>query len=118
MKDVSTPNITTNARMYISSATAPSSMISPPATSATSETLSRTFHPLYIRAPRTIPIPSESRILLVAIARPIATTGGSRERIDGSIRSEEHTSELQSRQYLVCRLLLEKKKRLVTTVHS
>src|SRR3712207_8237617 len=26
------------------------------------------------------------------------------------IRSEEHTSELQSRQYLVCRLLLEKKK--------
>src|SRR3712207_8888809 len=29
---------------------------------------------------------------------------------DGSLRSEEHTSELQSRQYLVCRLLLEKNK--------
>src|SRR3712207_8195299 len=29
-------------------------------------------------------------------------------------RSEEHTSELQSRQYLVCRLLLEKKKKNVT----
>src|SRR3712207_7033097 len=29
-------------------------------------------------------------------------------------RSEEHTSELQSRQYLVCRLLLEKKKQLGT----
>src|SRR5947209_16247122 len=29
-------------------------------------------------------------------------------------RSEEHTSELQSRQYLVCRLLLEKKKRKLT----
>src|SRR3712207_7630729 len=28
-----------------------------------------------------------------------------------STRSEEHTSELQSRQYLVCRLLLEKKKK-------
>src|SRR3712207_7803588 len=28
-------------------------------------------------------------------------------------RSEEHTSELQSRQYLVCRLLLEKKKRVI-----
>src|SRR3712207_7113053 len=28
------------------------------------------------------------------------------------IRSEEHTSELQSRQYLVCRLLLEKKKNI------
>src|SRR3712207_7485539 len=32
-------------------------------------------------------------------------------------RSEEHTSELQSRQYLVCRLLLEKKKILLAT-HS
>src|SRR3712207_7985578 len=32
-------------------------------------------------------------------------------------RSEEHTSELQSRQYLVCRLLLEKKKNF-TTNHS
>src|SRR3712207_7517900 len=34
-------------------------------------------------------------------------------KFDGSaakLRSEEHTSELQSRQYLVCRLLLEKKK--------
>src|SRR3712207_8236834 len=30
--------------------------------------------------------------------------------IGQNIRSEEHTSELQSRQYLVCRLLLEKKK--------
>src|SRR3712207_8424239 len=29
-------------------------------------------------------------------------------------RSEEHTSELQSRQYLVCRLLLEKKKKYCT----
>src|SRR3712207_7121348 len=30
-------------------------------------------------------------------------------------RSEEHTSELQSRQYLVCRLLLEKKKIIIST---
>src|SRR3712207_8502475 len=30
----------------------------------------------------------------------------------GEGRSEEHTSELQSRQYLVCRLLLEKKKKI------
>src|SRR5438445_12206234 len=29
-----------------------------------------------------------------------------------AVRSEEHTSELQSRQYLVCRLLLEKKKKV------
>src|SRR3712207_8618816 len=32
-------------------------------------------------------------------------------------RSEEHTSELQSRQYLVCRLLLEKKKHANTTTY-
>src|SRR3712207_8594740 len=31
-----------------------------------------------------------------------------------AMRSEEHTSELQSRQYLVCRLLLEKKKNALT----
>src|SRR3712207_7758435 len=31
---------------------------------------------------------------------------------DDYLRSEEHTSELQSRQYLVCRLLLEKKKHI------
>src|SRR3712207_7483208 len=37
-----------------------------------------------------------------AVALPDAQTGRP--------RSEEHTSELQSRQYLVCRLLLEKKK--------
>src|SRR5438445_8945179 len=34
------------------------------------------------------------------------------------IRSEEHTSELQSRQYLVCRLLLEKKKKTTKTQKS
>src|SRR3712207_7817724 len=34
--------------------------------------------------------------------------------IVGRERSEEHTSELQSRQYLVCRLLLEKKKHKIT----
>src|SRR3712207_8597010 len=32
-------------------------------------------------------------------------------------RSEEHTSELQSRQYLVCRLLLEKKKKFITKIN-
>src|SRR3712207_8044511 len=32
-------------------------------------------------------------------------------------RSEEHTSELQSRQYLVCRLLLEKKKEHTSELH-
>src|SRR3712207_7462812 len=34
------------------------------------------------------------------------------------LRSEEHTSELQSRQYLVCRLLLEKKKNIGALLRS
>src|SRR3712207_7070270 len=34
-----------------------------------------------------------------------------------TLRSEEHTSELQSRQYLVCRLLLEKKKKNNNTIN-
>src|SRR5258707_4735177 len=44
---------------------------------------------------------------------PCSGTGlrpGARRRRRPVPRSEEHTSELQSRQYLVCRLLLEKKK--------
>src|SRR5258707_5873051 len=52
-----------------------------------------------------------------------ARDGGCRTagaRASGSVRdrSEEHTSELQSRQYLVCRLLLEKKKPNCTDVNS
>src|SRR2546429_3772029 len=38
--------------------------------------------------------------------------------VKGKIRSEEHTSELQSRLHLVCRLLLEKKKILLLMLHS
>src|SRR3712207_8436561 len=45
--------------------------------------------------------------------RPAADRPGARPRP----RSEEHTSELQSRQYLVCRLLLEKKKKKSTVFH-
>src|SRR3712207_7298705 len=40
----------------------------------------------------------------------------SRRQVDQLERSEEHTSELQSRQYLVCRLLLEKKKKKNSTM--
>src|SRR3712207_7315649 len=41
---------------------------------------------------------------------------GPRRVFPRALRSEEHTSELQSRQYLVCRLLLEKKTRFAGTV--
>src|SRR5438874_2996536 len=39
------------------------------------------------------------------------------ERSNKDTRSEEHTSELQSRRDLVCRLLLEKKKKILTQGH-
>src|SRR3712207_8495085 len=45
--------------------------------------------------------------------------GGEQRLLGGKVvRSEEHTSELQSRQYLVCRLLLEKKERPAHTPGS
>src|SRR5690625_6785248 len=45
-----------------------------------------------------------------SIARMLARIGQhERVRFLGNVRSEEHTSELQSRGHLVCRLLLEKK---------
>src|SRR3712207_1546701 len=51
---------------------------------------------------------------------PVGSSSGSkmvtcmptaRSELNAALRSEEHTSELQSRQYLVCRLLLEKKQK-------
>src|SRR3712207_7643095 len=46
----------------------------------------------------------------VDVAAEGARIAGNMARVIHGKRSEEHTSELQSRQYLVCRLLLEKKK--------
>src|SRR3712207_7724516 len=43
--------------------------------------------------------------------RPPLTLRERKRGAESDARSEEHTSELQSRQYLVCRLLLEKKKK-------
>src|SRR5690606_41504692 len=57
----------------------------------------------------------QSRQHRVGVAHPLAQppAGGARvdDVLDAEGRSEEHTSELQSRENLVCRLLLEKKKR-------
>src|SRR3712207_7548427 len=51
-----------------------------------------------------------SRVTMVLLALAATTSRRARSmRREMSVRSEEHTSELQSRQYLVCRLLLEKK---------
>src|SRR3712207_7993471 len=43
------------------------------------------------------------------VAHAVASDDDRRRLVLSDVRSEEHTSELQSRQYLVCRLLLEKK---------
>src|SRR3712207_7801025 len=53
--------------------------------------------------------PVEVRELLVRELVQLVVRPGAEAAADEVLRSEEHTSELQSRQYLVCRLLLEKK---------
>src|SRR2546430_10073474 len=50
----------------------------------------------------------------VAIKGPLTTpVGGGIRSLNVALRSEEHTSELQSQSNLVCRLLLEKKKKKI-----
>src|SRR5690625_5559834 len=62
--------------------------------------------------PKTVVVGGDMRLtseaLKQAVARGIQDEGA--DVIDIGLRSEEHTSELQSRGHLVCRLLLEKKK--------
>src|SRR5690606_40729739 len=101
----------------------------------------RRSHPLHVRPPR--PFSSASCFLPTATAGlytlslhdalPISSgsagmsgdcwsggaarqPGSARPRRRGAPRSEEHTSELQSREKLVCRLLLEKKKAVTNGV--
>src|SRR3712207_8885395 len=66
--------------------------------------------------------PSRARVYVGGPWRAIRSTSSRRRRWpSGSCcpaRSEEHTSELQSRQYLVCRLLLEKKKKHIIHCNS
>src|SRR5207253_10574099 len=64
------------------------------------------------------PFPTERILELAEAARPFANRVGlvsialcDHPDIERILRSEEHTSELQSRGHLVCRLLLEKKKK-------
>src|SRR3712207_9456966 len=67
-----------------------------------------------------LPILSSTRLAAGAGARRAPLTATSTSSCQKAMpvlacstgRSEEHTSELQSRQYLVCRLLLEKKKKI------
>src|SRR3712207_7993900 len=60
---------------------------------------------------------SSSAEVVSATGPAAGAASGSWVAAGRSSRSEEHTSELQSRQYLVCRLLLEKKK-TITNVYQ
>src|SRR3712207_7497391 len=57
------------------------------------------------------PLGADRRTVNTAAAVPSSPSAS----VTLSTRSEEHTSELQSRQYLVCRLLLEKKTKIYRT---
>src|SRR3712207_7485689 len=67
---------------------------------------------------RGVPVLEEAVVLRVAGLHHRQTVDPGDHPGGGAVvgRSEEHTSELQSRQYLVCRLLLEKKKTLIFLV--
>src|SRR2546422_3159492 len=62
--------------------------------------------------------PESGRFRRLRVAKRLShpETAGGRSEIE--CRSEEHTSELQSRLHLVCRLLLEKKKKQNTRAHA
>src|SRR3712207_7487991 len=78
--------------------------------------VSYAFNEHHLDFPGTISVRGETFIQYVSdIGRSLAHHGFRKILLvngHGSNRSEEHTSELQSRQYLVCRLLLEKKKKI------
>src|SRR5260221_1555709 len=60
------------------------------------------------------PYPDEDLLSVQSYATPVCLTSQGRR----GLRSEEHTSELQSHSDLVCRLLLEKKNKLITNLRT
>src|SRR5687767_15435285 len=58
-----------------------------------------------------LPREEEPQIVVPMIDVFVQMPGASAKEVEERVRSEEHTSELQSLAYLVCRLLLEKKKK-------
>src|SRR3712207_7019129 len=71
--------------------------------------------PVCTGMPGSLPLLNK-KVVEYAVAVGLAL--GCKIRSKSIFRSEEHTSELQSRQYLVCRLLLEKKKNTHQTIHA
>src|SRR3712207_7764795 len=62
-----------------------------------------------------VPPPASTNLRTASTFGPIDPAAKCCSSTISTSRSEEHTSELQSRQYLVCRLLLEKKKTNTTS---
>src|SRR3712207_7540059 len=58
--------------------------------------------------------PNNSLFCIQLVSPLLVPLMGSGLQSSQMLRSEEHTSELQSRQYLVCRLLLEKKNKIIS----
>src|SRR3712207_7297327 len=97
---------------------------------ATTEIYTLSLHdalPIFHRLVRSAAAERPSRVAAyfhVTYGRPVrcrcnhGTSGSTGTSACSTSRSEEHTSELQSRQYLVCRLLLEKKKKNTQLFHS
>src|SRR3712207_7852442 len=94
-------------------------MIRPPPRSTLfpSPTLSRSYRRRCVASPAAL-IPASTQAESSAGASPEAPAAPIIVRPSAEKRSEEHTSELQSRQYLVCRLLLEKKKNTQDQEHQ
>src|SRR3712207_8324570 len=81
---------------------------------ATTEIYTLSLHdalPISYTAPRTPTEEALAEIWAAVLGVERVSVEESFFALGGHSRSEEHTSELQSRQYLVCRLLLEKKKK-------
>src|SRR2546430_13647357 len=74
------------------------------------------------RPPRSTPFPTRrssdlNRVLSLPPGVPSSALTEATNFLNARIRSEEHTSELQSQSNLVCRLLLEKKKKKKQNIH-
>src|SRR3989442_10821204 len=69
------------------------------------DTAAPTTHPAFTTGGPVLVTPT-----VTGLNPPYNSTGLFAYVANGAVRSEEHTSELQSRPHLVCRLLLEKKK--------
>src|SRR3712207_7611376 len=80
---------------------------------ATTEIYTLSLHDALPICPRLVVTRSARHMFVQVVDDVQGRTLAWASTMEPDLRSEEHTSELQSRQYLVCRLLLEKKNELI-----